>query len=85
MKGLARIRALLPQLSPADNKIARYLLEYPQQVKQFSSPELAKAIGVSQSTIVKFSQKIGYSGFSDLKIRLYESELAYQPLSLIHI
>ncbi|NRF31901.1 MurR/RpiR family transcriptional regulator [Vibrio coralliilyticus] len=81
MKGLARIRALLPQLSPADNKIARYLLEYPQQVKQFSSPELAKAIGVSQSTIVKFSQKIGYSGFSDLKIRLYESELAYQPSS----
>ncbi|MCG9598387.1 MurR/RpiR family transcriptional regulator [Vibrio sp. Isolate25] len=81
MKGLARIRALLPQLSPADNKIARYLLEYPQQVKQFSSPELARAIGVSQSTIVKFSQKIGYSGFSDLKVRLYESELAYQPSS----
>ncbi|MDN3683821.1 hypothetical protein QW180_06175 [Vibrio sinaloensis] len=57
MKGLARIKALLPKLSPSDTMIARFLLDYPEQVKVMSSPELAKAVGVGQSTIVKFSQK----------------------------
>ncbi|NOH81247.1 MurR/RpiR family transcriptional regulator [Vibrio sp. RE86] len=81
MKGLARIQALLPQLSPSDKLIGQFLLEHPEQVKQLSSPELAKEIGVSQSTIVKFSQKVGFKGFSELKLKLYENELAYQPSS----
>lgn len=81
MKGIERIKALLPQLSPSDSLIAQYLLEYPEQVKSLSSPKLSKAIGVSQSAIVKFSQKIGYSGFSELKLKLYEGELSYQPSS----
>ena len=81
MKGLARIQALLPQLSPSDKLIGQFLLDHPEQVKQLSSPELAKVVGVSQSTIVKFSQKIGFKGFSELKLKLYESELAYQPSS----
>lgn len=81
MKGLARIQALLPQLSPSDKLIGQFLLEHPEQVKQLSSPELAKAVGVSQSTIVKFSQKVGFSGFSELKVKLYESNMTYQPSS----
>ncbi|KOO13701.1 RpiR family transcriptional regulator [Vibrio xuii] len=81
MKGLARIQALLPQLSPSDKLIAEFLLEHPEQVKQLSSPELAKAVGVSQSTIVKFSQKVGFSGFSELKVKLYEGNMTYQPSS----
>ncbi|PSW16925.1 MurR/RpiR family transcriptional regulator [Photobacterium sanctipauli] len=81
MKGLTRIKALLPQLSPSDTLVARFVLEYPEQVKLLSSPELAKAIGVGQSTIVKFSQKVGYSGFSELKQKLYETERPYQPIS----
>ena len=81
MTGLARIKTLLPKLSPSDTQIAQFLLEYPEQVKVMSSPELAKAVGVSQSTIVKFSQKIGYSGFSELRVKLYESEISYQPTS----
>lgn len=81
MKGLARIQALLPQLSPSDKLIAEFLLKHPEQVKQLSSPELAKAVGVSQSTIVKFSQKVGFSGFSELKVKLYEGNMTYQPSS----
>ncbi|EEX95448.1 RpiR family transcriptional regulator [Vibrio orientalis CIP 102891 = ATCC 33934] len=81
MKGLPRINAMLPQLSPSDRLIAQFLLEHPEQVKLFSSPELAKTIGVSQSTVVKFSQKVGYSGFSELKLKLYEGDISYQPTS----
>lgn len=81
MKGIERIKALLPQLSPSDSLIARFLLEYPEQVKSLSSPKLAKAIGVSQSAVVKFSQKVGFSGFSELKLKLYEGDLSYQPSS----
>ncbi|MGF1697605.1 MurR/RpiR family transcriptional regulator [Vibrio lamellibrachiae] len=81
MKGIAKVRALLPKLSPSDTLVARYVLEHPQQVKQYSSPELAKAIGVSQSTIVKFAQKLGYKGFSEMKVKLYQHDISYQPIS----
>ncbi|MCC4793591.1 MurR/RpiR family transcriptional regulator [Vibrio sp. 14N.309.X.WAT.E.F5] len=81
VKGIAKVKALLPKLSPSDALVARYVLDHPQQVKQLSSPELAKAVGVSQSTIVKFSQKLGYKGFSEMKVKLYQSDMTYQPVS----
>lgn len=81
VKGIAKVKALLPKLSPSDTLVARYVLDHPQQVKQLSSPELAKAVGVSQSTIVKFSQKLGYKGFSEMKMKLYQSDMTYQPVS----
>lgn len=78
MKGLEKMKTLLPTLSPADRQITQFLMEYPQELRVMSSSELAKAIGVGQSTIVKFSQKIGYRGYSDMKLNLYENNLTYQ-------
>ena len=59
-------------LPPQQRLIADYLLEHMQTVPFMSVPELAQRIGVSEATIVRFAQRIGYAGFSELKMTLVE-------------
>ena len=57
-----------------ERKIASYFLEHGAEAVSMSSTEVAKAIGVSQSSIIKFVKKIGFDGFVDFKMNLYESD-----------
>ena len=75
MSCLVKIRAFQDQLSPNEKKIARFILANAALLRDYSSQNLATSIGVSQSSIVKFSQKLGYKGFTDLKLAVHESVL----------
>ncbi|MCG8710748.1 SIS domain-containing protein [Brenneria sp. 4F2] len=59
-------------LTPVERKIADYVLEHPEALKQLSSQGLAAVLGISQSSIIKFAQKLGLRGFTDLKMALIE-------------
>ena len=59
-------------LPPQQRAIADYLLENVQTVPFLSIPELARRTGASEATIVRFAQRIGYSGFGELKMELVE-------------
>lgn len=58
--------------TPGERKIADFILDNPGRVKQFSSPELAQVLGISQSSIIKFAQKLGFRGYTNFKIALVE-------------
>ncbi|HLS91542.1 MAG TPA: MurR/RpiR family transcriptional regulator [Limnochordia bacterium] len=75
---LLRIRGLFPALRPSEKKVAEYVLAHPDEVVNLSVTELAQKSGVSDATIVKFSQRIGYSGYQQFKIML-SRELARPP------
>lgn len=60
------------KLSASGRKIADWIVTEPEQVLHLTSQELAAKINVSQSSIVKFTQKIGFSGFSQFKQGLIE-------------
>ena len=75
MSCLVKIRALQEELSPNERKIARFILDNPALIRDYSSQNLANSVGVSQSSIVKFSQKLGYQGFPDLKLAIHEAVL----------
>lgn len=62
----------MSQLSPNELKIADYILNNPEQITGFSSQELAQQTEVSQSSIVKFTQKIGFKGFTAFKLAVSE-------------
>lgn len=49
----------LPRLAENQRKIAQFILENPENVLNLSSQQLAEILDVSQSAIVKFSQKLG--------------------------
>lgn len=67
---LLRIKSQIDSLKPAEQKVARYILEYPEKVMYTSITHLAQATGVSEATVVKFSKSLGYAGYQELKIRL---------------
>ena len=75
MSCLVKIRAFQEELSPNERKIARFILDNPALIRDYSSQNLANSVGVSQSSIVKFSQKLGYQGFPDLKLAIHEAVL----------
>ncbi len=60
-------------MSANEKKLADFILENPSLIRDYSSQQIAASVGVSQSSVVKFSQKIGYKGFTDLKLAIHES------------
>ena len=67
MSPLLKIRAERDQMSAIERRIADFLLENAHLLRDYSSQQLANALGISQSSVVKFSQKLGYKGYPDLK------------------
>lgn len=60
MSTLLRIRQIYPTLAQNDRKLADFLLDNAEQACHLSSQKLAQLAGVSQSSVVKFAQKLGY-------------------------
>lgn len=67
MATLVKIRAERDQMSAIERRIADFILENAHLLRDYSSQQLASALGISQSSVVKFSQKIGFKGYPDLK------------------
>jgi RpiR family transcriptional regulator, murPQ operon repressor len=72
-------------MSANEKKLADFVLENASLVRDYSSQQIAAAVGVSQSSVVKFSQKLGYKGFTDLKLAIHESVVKQESnVSLLH-
>lgn len=86
MSTLLRIRQIYPTLAQNDRKLANFLLNNAEQVSHLSSPKLAQLAGVSQSSVVKFSQRLGYKGFPALKQALGETlaQPQVEPVVTVH-
>ncbi|MEO6102860.1 MAG: MurR/RpiR family transcriptional regulator [Pseudoxanthomonas sp.] len=53
--------------------MADFILENAQLLRDYSSQQLATALRISQSSVVKFSQKLGFKGYPDLKYSIGEA------------
>ena len=62
----SQIRAHLDQLSPNDRRIARRLLDNYPQAPFETAESLAVHAGVSKAAVVRFSVRVGFSGFGEL-------------------
>ncbi|AKM48683.1 MULTISPECIES: MurR/RpiR family transcriptional regulator [Edwardsiella] len=67
MSSLVRIKQLYHSLAQNERKLADFILSSPEQLGKLSSQELANTLGISQSSVVKFAQKLGFRGFPALK------------------
>jgi RpiR family carbohydrate utilization transcriptional regulator len=67
---LDRIRASLPSLSPAEQRVARLVLKDPRQFANLPVSELSDLAHVSKPTVVRFCRSMGYDGLSDFKLKL---------------
>lgn len=67
---IPRLRAAIESFSPSDARIAKKILDAPSEISAYSSQELAERCDVSQSSIIKFCQRLGYKGYPALKLAL---------------
>ena len=72
MPSLLKIRAQRDQMSAIERRIADFILENAHLLRDYSSQQLANALEISQSSVVKFSQKLGFKGYPDLKYAISE-------------
>lgn len=66
------IEKLSPDLTPAERKIASWVLAHPRNVVSMPVHQLAQECGVASSAVIRFCRSVGLSGYSDLKIALAE-------------
>ena len=67
---LDRIRASIPALPPAEQRVAKLLLTDPRSFSTLPVSELAERSHVSKPTVVRFCRSVGYDGLADFKRKL---------------
>lgn len=86
MSILKVLGAQLESMTQADRQIAQFIIDNPERMLTLSSAALAEATGRSQSSVVKFSQKLGYAGYQQLKLAVNKAKaMEWQaPAGVIH-
>ena len=62
------IKALYPQMGRGEKRIADWVILHPHKIIGMSISELAEVCGCGDATIVRFSRRLGLSGYQGLKI-----------------
>jgi RpiR family carbohydrate utilization transcriptional regulator len=67
---LDRIRASIPALPPAEQRVAKLVLADARTFASLPVSELAERSHVSKPTVVRFCRSVGYDGLADFKLKL---------------
>jgi RpiR family carbohydrate utilization transcriptional regulator len=67
---LDRIKASLPSLAPAEQRVGKLVLQDPRAFANLPVTQLAVRAHVSKPTVVRFCRSVGYDGLSDFKLKL---------------
>ncbi len=70
MSILERVKAALPALPPAEQRVAKLLLTDARAFASLPVAELAERSHVSKPTVVRFCRSVGYDGLADFKLKL---------------
>lgn len=67
---LVRLRQLMPTLRPAEQRVARTVLEDPSLVRDATITELARLSATSQATVARFCAAAGFSGYPEFRLEV---------------
>lgn len=79
---LLKMKALAPSFSEKELKIADFILADPRNASRMTINEMATELGVADSTVFKFTRKLGFKGFRDFRTGLLSEE--FDPQVSIH-
>jgi RpiR family carbohydrate utilization transcriptional regulator len=79
---LRRIEQQISDLSRAEQRVARWVLDHPKQAARATLAEVARQCGTSEPTVIRFCRHVGLDGFRDFTIRL--TETLSRPVSTVH-
>nr|WP_040329218.1 MurR/RpiR family transcriptional regulator [Clostridium ihumii] len=66
------IQMKFPRLSKGQKLIAEYILKHYDKAAFMTAAKLGNSVGVSESTVVRFANQLGYEGYPELQKALQE-------------
>ena len=79
---LVRLREAAADSTPSERRLVAEILKDPQRVLRVSAKEIATASNISEATVTRFAQRLGYHGYPEFRIALSQ-DLAV-PSRMIH-
>lgn len=67
---LLKIRETFNDLTPSEKRVARYVLNFPEESMGLSIVQLAERSGGSQAAIVRFYKSLGFRGYRDFSLKM---------------
>lgn len=64
---LTRVRASLPELHRAEQKLGSFLLDFPGELASYDAQELARLSGVSKATVSRFVRRLGFDNYESAR------------------
>lgn len=64
---LARVRAALPGLHPAERRLGEFVCDFPGELASYSGVELAGLANVSKATVSRFVKRLGYDSYEQAR------------------
>ena len=69
---LSILQSRMPEFSKGQRNLARYILESYDKAAFMTAARLGKAVGVSESTVVRFAVELGYDGYPSMQKAMQE-------------
>lgn len=67
---ILKLKETLDDLKPSEMKVAKYILDYTDDIIGIPIGELAERSGVSKAAIVRLCKTLGFSGYRDFSIEI---------------
>ncbi len=78
---LSQISRVRINLSPAEQRVADYVLAHPRSTLNDPIALISRAAEVSQPTVIRFCRSLGCEGLSDFKLRLASGLTSTMPIT----
>lgn len=74
MPFLARVRAALPSLHPAERRLGEFLCDFPGELASYNAQELARLANVSKATVSRFVRRLDYANYEEARRHAREEQ-----------
>lgn len=71
---ILRIKTLEPSFSAKEKQVADFICSDPKRASRMTISDISVELGMAESTIFKFTRKLGYSGFRDFRSDLLSED-----------
>jgi len=69
---LTILQGRMPEFSKGQRRLAQYILDFYDKAAFLTASRLGKAVGVSESTVVRFAVELGYDGYPSMQRAMQE-------------
>ena len=67
---LVKLREIFDDLKPSEKKVAKYILNYSDDIVGMPIGELAEKSNVSKAAVVRLAKTLGFNGYRDFAIEI---------------